>query len=238
MRRCAELHIVDFDGTTFRSPTPNWSTLGNDLCGVLVQPPCRHGLGWFHTQELMYPPFVPLAPAASAEEYREWYVDRTVQKMKELLADPERYYVATLTGRSEEFRPRVKQLLSDVGVMPHEVLLKPSDTLGTSKYKAKEIARLITGVQPAKVVMYEDLAHHARDWDALLRDFAAMIAVRSNDIERKSRLFAPLNFAVMDPAYTSMTHNVVLLPKSCSDHFLPPEQEAAAVALLRSKYHK
>jgi NADH:ubiquinone oxidoreductase subunit len=63
MRRSDEVHVFDFDGTLFRSPTPHPTRVdakfGEGALQRLLQPVSAGGLGWFQHKATLSPPYVP-----------------------------------------------------------------------------------------------------------------------------------------------------------------------------------
>lgn len=63
MRRVREVHVFDFDGTLFRSPTPHPTRVdikyGEGTLNRLLQPVTAGGLGWFQHRATLSPPYVP-----------------------------------------------------------------------------------------------------------------------------------------------------------------------------------
>lgn len=159
-----ELHIFDFDGTIFYSPTPSErlkTSIGKRLHGKLLRPLQDGGLGWFQSPTTLLPPAVPQAPS------KEWYVLPVLQRLAELkkkksaaaeMGSQDNFKVYVLTGRDEKHRARIEELLAHAGVrdMMSEVLLKPHETYGTVKFKLESFYRLIALNKPKHVYYYED----------------------------------------------------------------------------------
>lgn len=141
--------VFDFDGTIFRSPAPNPNVHDKRLFRQLDQP-CPHGLGWFQHLATLSPPFVPESPHPTSS----WYVQEVVAAMHKRRADGD--VIIVLTGRDEKFRQRVEHLASLVGVTVDIVMLKPTETYGTVKYKIEALAQLMIDGKPLSITYYED----------------------------------------------------------------------------------
>ncbi|KEG10613.1 OB fold-containing protein [Trypanosoma grayi] len=162
-----QLHIFDFDGTIFCSPTPSvrLKTLpkGN-LYAKLMRPLQDGGLGWFQSLSTLSPPVVPEVPPIE-----EWYVAPVMQRLRELkhycanaaaAGDSVPVKVYVLTGRDEKYRGRMEQILRHAGLneLVSDVFLKPHETYGTVKYKLEAFYTLIARHRPEHVYYYEDRA--------------------------------------------------------------------------------
>lgn len=82
-----ELHIFDFDGTLFNSPTPSLAQAerffpghGSRLCQQLINSVWNGGYGWFQNLHTLEPPAVPRNPNLG-----EWYVTPVLEHLKTLL---------------------------------------------------------------------------------------------------------------------------------------------------------
>ncbi|CCW68316.1 unnamed protein product [Phytomonas sp. Hart1] len=143
-----EIHIFDFDGTLFFSPTPErrfvCAQYGARVLGKLFNPLSSSGYGWFQSLSTLSPPAVPAEPAES-----QWYITPVVNWFRALIAgktsscnenrDRQHQYVNSencahehvngdcavqrlffvLTGRQEGFRRRIEHLLDHVGLFQH-----------------------------------------------------------------------------------------------------------------------
>ncbi|RNF22345.1 OB fold-containing protein [Trypanosoma conorhini] len=160
-----ELHIFDFDGTIFYSPSPSArikETHGANVYARLMRPLTDNGLGWFQSLTTLLPPAVPTAPPI-----QEWYLTPVLRRMMELrqrqrdaaaIGAPEDVKMFVLTGRDEKFRYRIEELLTHGGLrdMLGAVLLKPHETYGTVKFKLEALYSLIAQNRPKHVFYYED----------------------------------------------------------------------------------
>lgn len=160
-----ELHIFDFDGTIFNSPTPSArlkTTQGSRVYGQLMRPLQDNGLGWFQSLSTLSPPAVPEKP-----EEEKWYIAPVLARIRQLnerrrddklRGDPESVQVYVLTGRDEKYRRRITALLDNVGLLGimNGVFLKPSETYGTVKYKLETMYTLLAKHQPTQAFYYED----------------------------------------------------------------------------------
>ncbi|KAH9593497.1 Swiss Army Knife RNA repair protein [Trypanosoma melophagium] len=160
-----ELHVFDFDGTIFNSPSPSSrikETHGPAVYSKLMRPLQDGGFGWFQSLTTLSPPAVPQQPSLE-----EWYVAPVIQRLRELeqrkkesaaTGMPEMVKVCLLTGRDEAFRQRIEELLAHAGLrgMMTSVLLKPHQTYGTVRFKLEALYALIAEHRPEHVFYYED----------------------------------------------------------------------------------
>jgi len=119
----AELHIYDFDGTLFRSPTPpaDWS-------GTTGQ--------WFVSEESLGEPYVPEKPGT------EFWVESTVAQARFSIADPN-VWAIIVTGRPKHkggFSYRVPELVHNKGLRFDDIYLSPGgDTAAFKKMVIKKM---------------------------------------------------------------------------------------------------
>ncbi|ORC89176.1 uncharacterized protein TM35_000131800 [Trypanosoma theileri] len=160
-----ELHVFDFDGTIFNSPSPSTrikETHGPSVYSKLMRPLQDGGFGWFQSLTTLTPPAVPREPTLE-----EWYVAPVIQRLRELeqrrresasAGYPPNVKVCLLTGRDESFRQRIEELLAHAGLrgMMTAVLLKPHQTYGTVRFKLESLYALIAEHRPEHVFYYED----------------------------------------------------------------------------------
>jgi hypothetical protein len=172
MRR--ELHIYDFDGTIFRSPAPHPTLIAqNDR---LTQPVFAGGLGWFQEEAGMLPPFVPELPPVDDT----WYVMDTVRQFHKSISDG--HHVIVLTGREHrQFERRVRQLLDNAGMKPHELALKPHPRGGTVAAKTEVMLRVAAKELPSHLLIIDDreeqgLKLQASVTDAVKKHFGSTAA--------------------------------------------------------------
>lgn len=134
-----KLHVFDFDGTIFRSPVPHPS-LGESwlewIQGATVE---GLGIGWFQEPDtLTEAAGVPESPAKNSTED---FVMSTIESARKAKQDGD--HVIVMTGRSEYFLPRINHLLK-CGEFPNDGVFAKRDVfLGTVKYKAYEISKII-----------------------------------------------------------------------------------------------
>jgi hypothetical protein len=131
-----ELHVFDFDGTLFRSPTPAdwWDGPRGD---------------WYRTPQSLDPPCVPKKPDAS------WWVGQIVQQARNSIADPN-VMAIVLTGRQRDrFGKRVPELLRAAGLKFEQVLLKLPG-MRTADFKEATISRLHRKHQFSHVRIWDD----------------------------------------------------------------------------------
>jgi hypothetical protein len=98
-----ELHLFDFDGTIFKSPS---------------EPDGYGPRGWWEDPRSLLPPCVPERPGS------QWYYGTTVAGFHAAAANPEAVTVVC-TGRVNLFRARITALLANVGIRPDELFLQP-----------------------------------------------------------------------------------------------------------------
>jgi hypothetical protein len=141
--RETELHIFDFDGTLFKSPSP----------------PKSYGKrGWWDDPRSLEPPCVPEKPGG------EWYNSTVVSAFKKAKANPQAVTVV-MTGRMSHFRKRVKQLCSAGGINPDELILKQSGGGATEAYKVAAMRYLLKQMPYCKKVeFWEDRHHHLKNF--------------------------------------------------------------------------
>ncbi|CCW65334.1 unnamed protein product [Phytomonas sp. EM1] len=143
-----EIHIFDFDGTLFFSPTPNRRFLRSNydpfMFGRLQGSLSTGGFGWYQSLSTLSPPAVPAEPAES-----RWYVTPVVNWFRSLIegkvsscnampdkrsehvspaicfqehtndVDVAKRLFFVLTGRHEGFRSRIECLLDHIGLLRH-----------------------------------------------------------------------------------------------------------------------
>ena len=126
----SELAIVDFDHSLFRSP----------------QPPPGSNDSWWTDALSLYPPTVPIYPTL------RWWVMPTVQAAQKSINEA---YTILLTGRLEEFRPRIEHLLSQVGLHFDAVHLSPGDN-STLEYKQGVLQRYLDRWPGIRVKLWDD----------------------------------------------------------------------------------
>ena len=134
-----EIHIYDFDGTTFGSPAkPSWWT----------------GRGWWGNPKSLEPPIVPLKPGP------EWWNGSVVSSAKKSISNPN-VYAMLVTGRIDKyFRWRVPELLKQKGLKFDAVHLNPADT-PTWKFKVELMGKYLRKFPQVKTLnMWEDRKEH------------------------------------------------------------------------------
>ena len=134
-----EIHIYDFDGTTFGSPAkPSWWT----------------GKGWWGNPKSLEPPIVPLKPGP------EWWNSSVVSRAKKSISNSN-VYAMLVTGRIDKhFRWRVPELLKQKGLNFDAVHLNPADT-PTWKFKVELMGKYLKKFPKVKTLhMWEDRKEH------------------------------------------------------------------------------
>jgi hypothetical protein len=115
-----ELHIFDFDGTLFKSPS---------------QPEGVNGENWWPEPRSLEPPCVPDSPTS------EWFNTNVTNALKTAIAKPD-VYTVLMTGRVGAVRPQVIRIMRSVGVEPDEYILNDTGN-SVEKYKTHEMKYLL-----------------------------------------------------------------------------------------------
>lgn len=134
-----ELHLYDFDGTTFRSPVPPSGWGDKSL--------------WFANPMSLNAPCVPAHPPVT------WWITSTVQAAKRSIRRSDVYTIMA-TGRKDHiFRDRIDELLHLKKLQFDEVHLKKTGR--TQDYKA-ELIREVIEANPTieHVEIWEDREPH------------------------------------------------------------------------------
>ncbi|CAC9489854.1 conserved hypothetical protein [Leishmania infantum JPCM5] len=169
------------------------------LHGELRCPVSSGGLGWYQSLSTLSPPAVPERPAEAT-----WFVEpilthmRAIVKTRNSLTKERRPNVGThpaaatvdmpliyvLTGRDVKYCDRIWTLLQQAGLDKEveDVLLKPTETAGTVKYKLNRFFSLIQYHRPARVFYYEDRVEQGR---VLLEGMRALEEVLYTDVSDK-----------------------------------------------------
>ena len=137
-----ELHVYDFDGTLFHSPTPPASY--------------RDTGGWWSDSLSLSEPCVPDKPSGA------WWIEQVASAAKASISDPD-VLAILCTGRSVQSfaRFRVPELLRQKGLHFDEVHLKPSTTTATEAFKKGVLLSAIARYPDIEAVhIYEDRANH------------------------------------------------------------------------------
>lgn len=177
-----ELHIFDFDGTLFNSPTNTdenqkkyedltgipWkinASLSKELSKKLGREiPTRHG--WWGRYETLQPPLVP-NPAP-----KEWFNQQVVDDFLKSKSNP---YVLTcvMTGRHVGLKKDVLRILNDGNLLSHNQNIpcyclgdsgplswpdKPTDTLNWKIWMTKQLVSANKEIN--KIVFWEDRTEH------------------------------------------------------------------------------
>lgn len=138
-----ELHIFDFDGTLFKSPTP---------------PPSYNSKGWWDDPRSLEPPCVPEKPGGA------WYNSRVVSDFRRSSSTPG-VVTVVMTGRKSYFRPRVKELLNAGGMKPDELILKQSGGGATEAYKIAAMRYFLKQMPTCRMIeFWEDRHHHLKNF--------------------------------------------------------------------------
>ncbi len=136
----ATLLIFDFDGTLFASPAKP--------CGYPEQ------RKWYDDPASLHPPLVPARPGP------EWWSPDLCGLARAAIGH-DTVYPVLMTGRMDSvFRPRIAQLLAQVGFDFPETHLAPDPSVSTGPWKLAVIAELLRRYPFTDVVMYEDRPEH------------------------------------------------------------------------------
>jgi hypothetical protein len=166
------VNIFDFDGTIYRSPTPNRDRLGRRLNGKLMSMPEQGGYGWFQN---------PLTlDAKYTTDLGDLFNAEVIEDLRVSLAD-ENAKTILLTGRTEAYTGRVKAILAtlDGDVVFDDYLLKPITEDGkaresTANFKKRVIDDMIQKYNADEVNMWEDRYKHVRLFDGFLESHSAV----------------------------------------------------------------
>lgn len=169
------------------------------LHGKLRSPVSSGGLGWYQSLSTLSPPAVPERPAEAT-----WFVEPILEHMRAIVetrnssakerrpnagtqraaptVDMPLIYV--LTGRDVKYHDRIWTLLQQAGLdrEVEDVLLKPSETAGTVRYKLNRFFSLIQYHRPSRVYYYEDRVEQGR---ALLEGMRVLEEVLYMDVSDK-----------------------------------------------------
>lgn len=141
--RKTRLHIFDFDSTLFRSPGP--------MPGLNKQ----ERREFWRSPESLGGDLVPDNPNEN------WYIAHVIDSFRRARKDPNAA-VVVMSGRGEEMRQRVQELLERNDLTPDEVILKREEE-PTQDYKTREMRRLLQKHPDVKKVhFYEDREPHLR----------------------------------------------------------------------------
>lgn len=142
-----DLHIFDFDQTMFKSPGPP--------PGGTKDENKEH---WDHSRSLQH-------PSVPAHPNENWYVQEVLEAFQRARKNPSNH-VVVMTGRKENLRDDVQNLLDHADLKPDELVLKPQPKPGekaqfTKNYKLREMKRIL-GENPEvkKVHFWEDRDKH------------------------------------------------------------------------------
>lgn len=123
----SRLVIYDFDGTLFHSPD---AEKGKELYKDITGEPWPHR-GWWGRLETLSPPLVPEMPGP------EWYITKSVSSCKADLGDADAT-VVLMTGRPNQFRRRITEILDHAGLKMHGYFLTGQPgTVGNSTFEIK-----------------------------------------------------------------------------------------------------
>jgi len=109
------------------------------------------------------PPYVPVEPDIT------WYSHHLVQMLK---SGDESFVNVLLTGRSEIFYERIRQIIASSGVEFHHYGLKPLEGgYTTMGFKTEFIENLVNNYHPTSIVLFEDREEHVVKFRKILGKF-------------------------------------------------------------------
>jgi hypothetical protein len=143
----AELHVYDFDGTLFRSPSEPAVWSGN----------------WWSSVDSLTPPCVPLEPKD------DWWIASSVASAKRSIENPN-VFAIMMTGRKDNtgFRYRIPELLDQAGLKFDAVHLNEGgDTLRGKISNIKKYLSIYPFIKSIKI--WDDRKSHINSFRKELR---------------------------------------------------------------------
>ena len=153
------VNIFDFDGTIYRSPSPNKKRLGRKMTGRLMSTIQDKGLGWFQNTVTLEPRYTT--------ELGDFFIKDVIKDVRKSMSDPKAKTIL-LTGRTVAYLGHVKAILDTLEepLVFDEYILKPlpSSTYkeSTGKFKNRIIDELVTRYNATEVNMWEDREKHVK----------------------------------------------------------------------------
>lgn len=159
MDKITRIDLFDFDGTIFNSPEPNVKLWGNKMYGKLMAPPKSGGLGWFQNVVTLQSKYL------TGCTFNEHVVDAVKKSMSD-----EHSLTVMLTGRTDNYEPLVKSILSKAGLIFDDYGFKPLNDGGTTfDFKEKFIKDLLLSHSQVNYMqIWEDRAKHLHKFRELL----------------------------------------------------------------------
>jgi hypothetical protein len=146
-----KLRIFDFDGTTYMSPEPNPTRLGNDFVSKLTRDSKHDGYAWWENLHTLDPQFTTDAAIP--------FNERVVSEIRTQMEDPN-VKLILLTGRNIKFLSRIEDILNTKGLRFDSIIGKDSD-LATRDFKIRSINELIDKYNSRDVELWDDRRKHA-----------------------------------------------------------------------------
>lgn len=138
------LCIYDFDHTLFKSPTP----------------PEGHKGAWWQDRVSLTDPVVPENPSDN------WWINQTVSKLEEDLADPTKYCVL-MTGRGSQLHNEVIRLINSKGLKIPEIYTNNMGlATNTGTFKTRKIRQILAKMpQVTKIEFHDDRIKHLQHFE-------------------------------------------------------------------------
>ncbi|KAJ9076864.1 hypothetical protein DSO57_1022183 [Entomophthora muscae] len=151
--RFRSLAIFDFDQTLFRSPLPNPNLWDTVILGLLL----NGFFSWFETLE-----------ALPADLYKSNFIPSSLARLQSFIAD-ETCMTVVLTGRKRGiFRDRIKEILSQKGLVPDLLILNESE-LSTFNFKELFISKLVRKFPSIRRIdIFDDREPHIKRFQTLV----------------------------------------------------------------------
>ena len=151
------LKIFDFDGTTYRSATPNESLWTSHTYKKLMDAPEIGGYGWWQNP-------ITLAPDVTNDTL---FIDYIVDEIKESMND-ENTLTVLLTGRTVNYMSDIKRIVAWKNLEFDYYGLKPLTGEATFKFKSKFIADILSeNPDIIKVELWDDRIKHIKKFVTL-----------------------------------------------------------------------
>lgn len=172
MEKIKAIHVYDFDNTLFKTPLPNPKLWNNTTHGQLGSPNIFINGGWWHDPKIL----AATGDGVEQEEkraWRGWWNEKVVELVQLTMAQEDALCVL-LTGRSYEFSPLLKRIITSKGLDFDMVGLKPNvgpnnerfrDTMNFKQTFIRSLLGTYTNVDEIRI--YEDRPRHV----AGFRDF-------------------------------------------------------------------
>jgi len=177
-----QLHIYDFDGTLFESPSPHKRN-GHQLSGKLKSTVKQKGFGWFQnpiTLDKKYTTDVGLGFRKSVARHA-----------RDSIANSD-VITVMLTGRTEAYKDRIIELCDGENLEFDHYITKPLTTdFNTLNFKVDAINTLIEDNGIDSVVMWEDRIKHVERFHEHLESRDDLTSFVVNYIEKGDSFHLP-----------------------------------------------